>query len=143
MAERKSAKRGESSEVFSAGEKAAMRELVKERKSGSGEADVLAKIAEMPDEDRAKAEKFHDIVRKTAPELTPRTWYGMPAYSKDDKVVCHFKPAAKFKMRYAVIGFSDRANLDDGDMWPVEFAVSALNAAVENRIVQLVKKAAG
>lgn len=128
---------------LSAEEKAAMRELIKERKSGSGEAEVLAKIAEMPDQDRAKAEKFHDIVRRTAPELAPRTWYGMPAYAKDDKVVCHFKPAAKFKMRYAIIGFSDKANLDDGDMWPVEFAVGGLNAAVEKRIVQLVKQAAG
>lgn len=141
MAE-KTRKKAKSSSPFSAEEKAAMRELVKERKSGSGEADVLAKIAEMPDEDRAKAEKFHDIVRRTAPELVPRTWYGMPAYSKDDKVVCHFKPAAKFKMRYAIIGFSDRANLDDGDMWPVEFAVGGLNAAVEKRIAQLVKQAA-
>lgn len=141
MAE-KTRKKAKSSSPFSADEKAAMRELVKERKSGSGEADVLAKIAEMPDEDRAKAEKFHDIVRRTAPELVPRTWYGMPAYSKDDKVVCHFKPAAKFKMRYAIIGFSDRANLDDGDMWPVEFAVGGLNAAVEKRIAQLVKQAA-
>ncbi len=142
MAE-KTRKKSKPSSPLSAEEKAAMRELVKERKSGSGEADVLAKIAEMPDDDRAKAERFHDIVRKTAPELAPRTWYGMPAYSKDDRVVCHFKPAAKFKMRYAVIGFSDRANLDDGDMWPVEFAVSALSAAVEKRLVQLVKKAAG
>ncbi len=142
MAE-KTRKKSKPSGPLSAEEKAAMRELVKERKSGSGEADVLAKIAEMPDDDRAKAERFHDIVRKTAPELAPRTWYGMPAYSKDDRVVCHFKPAAKFKMRYAVIGFSDRANLDDGDMWPVEFAVSALNAAVEKRLVQLVKTAAG
>jgi uncharacterized protein YdhG (YjbR/CyaY superfamily) len=141
MAE-KTRKTAKGSSPFSAEEKAAMRDLVKERKSGSGEADVLAKIAEMPAGDRAKAERFHDIVRKTAPELTPRTWYGMPAYSKDDKVVCHFKPAAKFKMRYAVIGFSDRANLDDGDMWPVEFAFSGLNAAVEKRIVQLVKRAA-
>jgi uncharacterized protein YdhG (YjbR/CyaY superfamily) len=142
MAE-KTRKKAKPSGPFSAEEKAAMRELVKERKSGSGEADVLAKIAEMPDEDRAKAEKFHDIVRRTAPELAPRTWYGMPAYAKDDKVVCHFKPAAKFKMRYAIIGFSDKANLDDGDMWPVEFAVGGLNAAVEKRLVQLVKQAAG
>jgi uncharacterized protein YdhG (YjbR/CyaY superfamily) len=127
---------------FTAEERAAMKEAAKERKSGSGEADVLAKIAEMPDSDRALAERFHQIVRETAPDLAPKTWYGMPAYAKGDKVVCHFQPAAKFKSRYATFAFSDQAQLDDGSMWPVGFALTKLTADVEKKIVSLVAQAA-
>jgi uncharacterized protein YdhG (YjbR/CyaY superfamily) len=119
-----------------------MREVARERKSQTGEADVLAKIAEMPDEDRAKAERFHAIVAKSAPQLTARTWYGMPAYAKDDKIVCFFQSAHKFKARYATIGFSDKANLDDGDIWPTYYAIKELTAAGEKRISALVKQAA-
>jgi len=129
------------SQGFSAEEKAAMKERARELKSAGGEADVLAKIKEMPDSDRAMAERVHAIVKKTAPELTPRTWYGMPAYSKDDKVVCFFKSAHKFKSRYATLGFSDRANLDDGAMWPTDFALKKLTRAEEKRIAELVKQA--
>jgi uncharacterized protein YdhG (YjbR/CyaY superfamily) len=129
------------SQGFSAEERAAMKERARELKSAGGEADVLAKIAEMPDSDRQMAERVHEIVRKTAPELTPRTWYGMPAYSKDDKVVCFFKSAHKFKSRYATLGFSDRANLDDGAMWATDFALKKLTRAEEKRIAELVKQA--
>ena len=126
---------------FSAEERAAMRERAKELKSAGGEKEVLAKIAEMPRADRDMAERIHGIVKTTAPELTARTWYGMPAYSKDDKVVCFFQSAAKFKSRYATLGFSDRANLDDGAMWPTDFALKKLTAAEEKKIAALVKKA--
>ena len=126
---------------FSKEERAAMRERAKELKSAGGESDVLAKIAEMPKTDRDMAERLHAIVKATAPELTSRTWYGMPAYAKDDKVVCFFKSAAKFKSRYATLGFSDKANLDDGAMWPTSFALKELTTAVEARIGELVKKA--
>jgi uncharacterized protein YdhG (YjbR/CyaY superfamily) len=127
---------------FSAGEKAAMRERVREMKTGGGgESDVLAKIAEMGESDRAMAERIHEIVMATAPELSPRTWYGMPAYSKDGKVVCFFKSGEKFKARYATLGFSDKANLDEGAMWPTDYAVKELNAAAEKRIAALVKQA--
>jgi uncharacterized protein YdhG (YjbR/CyaY superfamily) len=131
------------SEGFTAEERAAMRERVREMKaSGSdGESEVLAKIAEMPESDRVMAERIHAIVGNAAPELTPRTWYGMPAYSKDGKVLCYFKSAQKFKTRYATLGFSDRANLDDGGMWPTDYAVKELNAANEKLIVALVKQA--
>jgi len=122
-----------------------MRERAREAKaSGSqedGESDVLAKIAEMSDSDRAMAERLHAIIKATAPALEPRTWYGMPAYAKGGKVVCFFQPAQKFKTRYATFGFSDKANLDDGDMWPNAFALMALSAAAEKRITALVKKA--
>src|SRR5581483_10746271 len=108
-------------------ERAAMRERSRELKAAKsgqdGESEVLAKIAEMQPADREMAERVHAVIKASAPDLEPRTWYGMPAYARDGKVVCHFKPAAKFKMRYATLGFSDRANLDDGQMWPVEFAV--------------------
>ena len=127
---------------FTAEERAAMKEAAKERKSGSGESEVLEKIAEMSDSDRAMAERVHAIVKDTAPDLSAKTWYGMPAYAKGDKVVCHFQPAEKFKSRYATLGFSDRANLDDGAMWPVAFALSELNDEVEARISALVKQAA-
>ncbi len=102
---------------------------------------MLAKIAEMPASDRAMAERIHEIVTATAPDLSPRTWYGMPAYAKDDKVVCFYKSAHKFKSRYATLGFSDKANLDDGQMWPTDFALKELTAADEKRIAGLVKKA--
>jgi uncharacterized protein YdhG (YjbR/CyaY superfamily) len=120
-----------------------MRDRVREMKAGSsdGEGEVLAKIAEMQDSDRVMAERVHAIVKDTAPELTPRTWYGMPAYSKDGKVLCYFRGAQKFKTRYATFGFSDKANLDDGGMWPTDYALKELTAADEKRIVALVKQA--
>ena len=131
------------SETFTGEERAAMRETVRERKAGSknGEADVLAKIAEMPDADRAKAERVHAIIREVAPDLSPRTWYGMPAYSRDDKIICFFRSAHKFRSRYATLGFSDKANLDDGEMWPTEYALPKLTAGVETKIAALIKKA--
>jgi uncharacterized protein YdhG (YjbR/CyaY superfamily) len=131
------------SEGFTAEERAAMRERVREIRAGSldGEGEVLAKIAEMPESDRVMAERIHAIVKDTAPELTPRTWYGMPAYSKDGKVLCYFRSAQKFKTRYATFGFSDKANLDDGGMWPTDYALQKLTAAAEKRIAALVKQA--
>jgi uncharacterized protein YdhG (YjbR/CyaY superfamily) len=128
---------------LTAEERAAMAETMRERKRGSanGESDVLAKIAEMPQPDRTMAERLHAIVKETAPELEPRTWYGMPAYSKDGNVVCYFQNASKFKARYATLGFSDKANLDDGEMWPTAFALSKLTPAEEKKIAELVKKA--
>ena len=134
----------ESKKAFTAEERAAMRERAKERKAaskGDGEGDVLAKIAEMQGSDRALAERVHAIVTASAPVLSPRTWYGMPAYAKDGKVVCFFQSAQKFKTRYATLGFSDKANLDDGSMWPTAFALKELTAAVEARIKKLVKTA--
>jgi uncharacterized protein YdhG (YjbR/CyaY superfamily) len=131
------------SKGFTAAEKAAMRERAKELKAGTGdgEKDVLAKIAEMPKADRAIAKRIHAIVKASAPDLAPRTWYGMPAYAKDGKVVCFFQSAHKFKSRYATLGFSDKANLDKGAMWPTTFALSELTAAEEKKIAALVKKA--
>jgi uncharacterized protein YdhG (YjbR/CyaY superfamily) len=130
---------------FTAEEKAAMRERAKEMKATASkeeaEKDVLAKIKEMPKADRVIAERLHAIVKDTAPDLAPRTWYGMPAYARDGKVVCFFQSAAKFKSRYATLGFSDRANLDKGDMWPTSFALRELSAAEEKKIRALVKKA--
>ncbi|MHB8571914.1 MAG: iron chaperone [Candidatus Dormibacteria bacterium] len=139
---------GRGSGLLSAEEKAAMRETLIERKrarSGGvdGESDVLAKIAEMAQPDRAIAERIHAIVKANAPTLTPKTFYGMPAYAKDGKVVCFFQSGAKFKSRYATFGFQQDANLDDGDLWPVSFAVNRLTAAVEKEIGRLVKKAVG
>jgi uncharacterized protein YdhG (YjbR/CyaY superfamily) len=144
MAERKGAKKG--GQGFTADERAAMQERVRELKAArggkaDGERDVLAKIAEMPKADRALAERVHAIVKANAPALSPRTWYGMPAYAKDGKVVCHFQSAHKFKSRYATLGFSDQANLDKGDVWPVAFALKELTAAEERKIAALVKKA--
>jgi uncharacterized protein YdhG (YjbR/CyaY superfamily) len=126
-------------------EKSAMRERIKELNTDGveGEKVVLAKISEMAEPDRAMAKRIHAIVMTSAPELTPRTWYGMPAYSKDDKVVCFFKGAQKFKARYATFGFSDKAKLDEGAMWPTDFAVKEMTPAVEARISALVKKAIG
>ena len=111
------------------------------KKKADGESDVLAKIAEMPEPDRVMAERLHAIIKANAPVLSPKTWYGMPAYAKDGKVVCFFQSAQKFNTRYATLGFSDTATLDDGDMWPVAFALKALTATEEARIVELVKKA--
>jgi uncharacterized protein YdhG (YjbR/CyaY superfamily) len=144
MAERKTAKTG--SEAFTAEERAAMKETARERKAqrsgkADGDADVLAKIAEMPASDRAMAERIHAIVKGAAPGLAPRTWYGMPAYAKDGKVVCFFQSAAKFKARYATLGFNDAANLDEGSMWPTSFALKNLTAADEKKIAALVRKA--
>jgi uncharacterized protein YdhG (YjbR/CyaY superfamily) len=127
---------------LTAEEKAAMRETIRERKSPGGEKEVLAKIAEMPKADRVMAERIHKIVKATAPDLQPRTWYGMPAYSKNGKVLCFFQSAAKFKSRYATFGFNDTANLDQGAMWPTSFALTKLTAAEEKKIRALVKKAA-
>jgi uncharacterized protein YdhG (YjbR/CyaY superfamily) len=110
-------------------------------KRTDGEADVLAKIAEMSDSDRALAERLHALIKATAPALSPRTWYGMPAYAKGGKVVCFFQGAEKFKTRYATLGFSDEANLDDGIMWPTGFALKEWTAAAETAIAALVKKA--
>jgi hypothetical protein len=141
---------GTVSETFTDEERAAMREAVQERRAArrrsganqaDGEGDVLAKIAEMPEPDRAMAERLHALVKASAPVLSPRTWYGMPAYAKDGKVVCFFQSAQKFKTRYATFGFSDSANLDEGAMWPTAFALTELTAADEARIGALVKKA--
>jgi uncharacterized protein YdhG (YjbR/CyaY superfamily) len=126
---------------FTAEERAAMKEAAKERKRATTESDVLEKIAEMPDADRVMAERLHALIKETAPELAPRTWYGMPAYAKDDKVVVFFQSAHKFKARYATLGFSDKASLDAGAMWPTSFALIELGAAEEKKIAALVKKA--
>ena len=158
MAERKPAKKGArqsakstsgtASKGFTAEERAAMRERSKELKAAArrggkadGESDVLAKIAEMPEPDRAMAERLHALITASAPALAPRTWYGMPAYAKDGNVVCFFQSAQKFKARYATLGFSDKANLDEGAMWPTSFALTDLTAAEEARIAALVKQA--
>jgi uncharacterized protein YdhG (YjbR/CyaY superfamily) len=130
-------------------ERAAMKERTRELKAEArasrdreaGERDVLAKIAEMPEPDRAMAERLHAIIKASAPALSPKTWYGMPAYAKDGKIVCFFQAADKFKSRYATFGFDAAANLDDGAMWPVAFALTELTAADEARIAALVKKA--
>jgi uncharacterized protein YdhG (YjbR/CyaY superfamily) len=136
---------------FTDEERAAMRERAQEQKKAArrgpharkadGERDVLAKIAEMPERDRALAERIHAIIKVSAPTLSPRTWYGMPAYAKDDNVVCFFQGSHKFKTRYATFGFSDKANLDEGHLWPTAFALKELTAAEEARIGALVKKA--
>ena len=136
---------------FSDEERVAMKERVQEQKAAArrgpgaaqadGESDVLAKIAEMPEPDRVMAERIHAVVKASAPALAPKTWYGMPAYARDGKVVCFFQAADKFKARYATFGFNDTANLDDGAMWPTAFALTELTAADEARIGALVKKA--
>jgi len=136
---------------FTDEERAAMKERAQELKAearrgartdrADGESDVLAKIAEMAEPDRAMAKRLHAIVKRSAPALSPKTWYGMPAYAKDGKVVCFFQSAQKFKARYATFGFSDEANLDEGAMWPTSFALKELTAAEEARIGALVKKA--
>lgn len=137
------------SPAFTAEEQAAMKERSKELKAASrrgaskadGEAEVLAKIAQMPESDRLMAERIHAIVKANAPELVPKTWYGMPAYAKDGNVVCFFQSGEKFKTRYATLGFSDKAKLDDGNFWPTAFALKRLTAAEEAMIAMLVKKA--
>ena len=153
----KSAKSTTPSDIAAQGftdeEKAAMKERAKELKSAprrgartdkpDGESDVLAKIAEMPEPDRVMAERLHAIIKAAAPDLVPRTWYGMPAYARDGNVVCFFQDAAKFKARYATLGFSDKAHLDDGAIWPTSYALTELTPAEEARIAALVKKAAG
>jgi uncharacterized protein YdhG (YjbR/CyaY superfamily) len=159
MAERKSGKSGtqqsakrttgKASKGFTDEERGAMRERARELKASAhsgagkadGESDVLAKIAEMPERDRAMAERLHAIIKASAPSLSPRTWYGMPAYAKDGDVVCFFQSGQKFKTRYATFGFSDKANLDEGSMWPTSFALKELSSAEELRIAALVKKA--
>jgi uncharacterized protein YdhG (YjbR/CyaY superfamily) len=140
-----------SAKVWTDEERAAMQESARERKAASrrgsaderaeGESDVRAKIAEMPEPDRAMAERIHEIVTAAAPDLVPRTYYGMPAYAKDGKVICFFQAASKFKVRYATFGFQPDAHLDDGAMWPNAYAVTRLTAAEEARIAALVKKA--
>jgi uncharacterized protein YdhG (YjbR/CyaY superfamily) len=127
--------------AFTDEERAAIRDRVEEMKAGEGEITVLAKIAEMQEPDRATAKRLHIIIKESAPILTPRLWYGMPAYAKDDKVVCFFQAATKFKTRYATFGFSDKANLDEGNMWPNAFALKGLTGAEEARIAALVRKA--
>jgi uncharacterized protein YdhG (YjbR/CyaY superfamily) len=157
MAERKPAKkgtqksaksttaRGKASKGFSAEERAAMKERAQELKAeankADGEAALLAKIAEMQGPDRAMAKRLHAIIKASAPALSPKTWYGMPAYANDGKVVCYFQSAQKFNSRYATFGFSDEASLDEGAMWPTSFALKELTAAEEERISALVKKA--
>jgi uncharacterized protein YdhG (YjbR/CyaY superfamily) len=130
-------------ERFSAEEKAAMRARTKELKAAEdGEIAVREALAKMSPQDRALAERFHELVTKNAPELTPKTWYGMPAYAnKDGKVVCYFRNAGKFKERYSQFGFNDSAKLDDGAMWPINYALKDLTKADETRIVKLVKQA--
>ena len=163
MAERKSAKKGTQKSArsttaigkkfkgFTDEERAAMKERGRELKTAArrgsragkadGEGDVLAKIAAMPEPDRGLAKRLHAIVKASAPALAPTTWYGMPAYAKDGKVVCYFQNAQKFKSRYATLGFSDKASLDEGALWPVAFALQQLTAAAEAKIVALVKQA--
>jgi len=143
MATQKPAKK--STPAFSAEERAAMKEHVKEQKASADAAEaekaLLEKIAEMPASDGAMAKKLHAIVKANAPDLAPKLWYGMPAYARDGKIVCFFQPAAKFKTRYATLGFNDGANLDDGSMWPTAFALTKMTAANEKRIAALVKQA--
>ncbi len=132
---------------FTAEERAAMKERAREQKAAAsradGERDVLEKIAAMQEPDRGMAERLHAIISASAPDLSPKTWYGMPAYARGDKIVCFFQPAEKFKTRYATLGFSDNANLDDGAMWPTTFALKELTGAEEAKIADLVKKAVG
>ncbi|MBA2627926.1 MAG: DUF1801 domain-containing protein [Gemmatimonadales bacterium] len=131
------------SKGFTDDEREAMKERTRELKAGAnGESDLLGKIAAMDAPDRTMATRLHAIIRTSAPDLSPKTWYGMPAYARDGAVVCFFQAAAKFKARYATLGFSDKANLDDGAMWPVAFALTELKRAEEARIVALVKQAA-
>jgi uncharacterized protein YdhG (YjbR/CyaY superfamily) len=138
---KKTTTRGTKSKGFTAEERAAMKERAKELKAEASESDVLAKIAEMPKSDRDMAKRLHAIIKASAPALSPKTWYGMPAYYKDDKIVCFFQSADKFKSRYATFGFEAAANLDKGAMWPTSFALKELTAAEEKKIAALVKKA--
>jgi uncharacterized protein YdhG (YjbR/CyaY superfamily) len=135
---------GAAAKPFSDAERAAMRERAREVRAakGDGETEVLAKIAEMPAPDRVMAERIHALIKASVPALAPTTWYGMPAYAKDGKTVVFFQPAAKFKTRYATLGFSDKAHLDDGGMWPSSYAIHELTPDVEKRLSALVKQAA-
>jgi len=147
----KNTQKSAKSTTFTDEERGAMKERAQEQKTAErrgphadkadGESAVLAKIAEMPEPDRAMGERLHAVIKASAPALSPRLWYGMPAYAKDGKVVCFFQSAQKFKTRYATLGFSDNANLDEGAMWPTAFALTKLTAADEARILALVKKA--
>jgi uncharacterized protein YdhG (YjbR/CyaY superfamily) len=143
--EKKNPQTGKKPTGFTDEERAAMKERVQELKAGKqdGESEVLAKIAALPQPDRAMAERLHAVIKAHAPALSPKTWYGMPAYAKNGNVVCFFQDARKFKTRYATLGFSDKANLDEGNMWPTTFALKELTAAVEERIAALLKKAVG
>jgi hypothetical protein len=146
VAEKRSAKKGTGTgSKFTAEERAAMKERAQELKAAKtkeeGERALLAKIAEMPEPDRGMAKRLHAIITATAPNLSPKTWYGMPAYAKDDEIVCFYKSADKFKSRYATFGFEEAANLDEGAMWPTSFALKKLTAADEKKIGALVKKA--
>ena len=148
MAQKSAAKKGaaKTAKGFTEEERAAMKERAHELKGSSeadGEREVLARLAAMPQPDRAMGERLHAIVKATAPGLVPRTWYGMPAWAKAGQVVCFFQNAQKFKTRYSTLGFSDKAKLDDGQMWPTAFALTELTAADEARIAALVKKAVG
>jgi uncharacterized protein YdhG (YjbR/CyaY superfamily) len=146
---RSTATNGKTSKVWTAEERDAMKERAKELKAegrratdrAGGERDLLAKIAEMPESDRVMAERIHAVVSANAPDLAPKTWYGMPAYARDGKVVCFFKSADKFKSRYATFGFEEDANIDEGSMWPTSFALTKLTAADEAKLAALVKKA--
>jgi uncharacterized protein YdhG (YjbR/CyaY superfamily) len=138
---------GRMSNLLTAEERAAMRETVEERRrarsgEADGESDVLAKIAEMAQPDRVMAKKLHAIIKASAPTLSPKTWYGMPAYTRDGKVVCFFQSGQKYKTRYSTLGFQDAARLDEGDIWPTSFALKKLTADVEKKIGTLVKRAA-
>lgn len=138
-------KSGKKAQGFTAEERAAMKERARELKAAAqradGEQDVLDKIAEMPEPERGMAERLHALIKASAPVLVPRTWYGQPAYTKDDKVVCFFQSAQKFNTRYATLGFTDAANLDEGAFWPVAFGLKELTPAIEKQISELVKKA--
>ena len=150
---KKSSSARNAANVWTDEERAAMQESARERKVASrrspaderaeGEADLRAKIAEMPTEDRVMAERIHELVTKAAPSFVPKTYYGMPAYAKDGKTICFFQPKSKFKVRYSTFGFQPDASIDDGEMWPIAFAVTELTPRAEARIVDLVKKAAG
>ena len=146
-ADKKATKKpAKANKLFTDEERAAMKDYVRERRAvtdkADGESDVLAKIAEMPAQDRAMAERLHALIKATVPDVAPRTWYGQPAYAnKDGKIVCFFQPSNKFKTRYSTLGFNDAAHLDDGAMWPTAFALMQLTAADEAKITALVKKA--
>ena len=150
-AQKSSSRKATDADVFSAGEKAALRETARERKAearskdlrADGLRDVLAKIGELPAEERDMAERLHALVTAAAPDLWAKTWYGMPAYARDGKVVCFFKPGSKFNSRYATFGFEEEAHLDDGSMWPTSYALTKLTKADEAKITELVQKAAG
>jgi uncharacterized protein YdhG (YjbR/CyaY superfamily) len=145
MAQKTTTKRTGSTKGFTAEERAAMRERAKELKAEAAKADgekaLLEKVAEMKGNDRAMATRLHELITAAAPSLTPKTWYGMPAYAKDGKIVCFFQSAEKFDSRYATFGFSDEANIDQGAMWPTSWALKELTAAEEKKVVTLVKKA--